>query len=213
MGGAKRGLVFLCVVAVLLCLFFYRSFSPDLVLFSNDCPMGLLAAFSKQLLSDFLGNWNSLNWIGGALPAASPNISQLIYILIGPPIWGDQGVVFFTKFYVPICMIILAGSAWFLSRRMGFGFGVSALLAIAAMMNSNSFSNACWGLPTWTLAHALFYFAIAFLYRLNNQASFINLCLAGCATGIAVMEGFDTGAILSVLVGVFCCFYGLDQFR
>ena len=68
------------------------------------------------------------------------------------------------------------------------------------------FSNACWGLGEWNIAIAMIFLAVAALVTDSIRQTWIKAILAGLAVGMSVMEGFDSGAILSVYVGIFTVF-------
>ena len=68
-----------CIAAPLLALH-WRSVQPNMVLFSNDGPLGAIMAQHRQdAFSDrATGTWNDLNWIGFAGPGISPTISNAL---------------------------------------------------------------------------------------------------------------------------------------
>jgi hypothetical protein len=103
----------------------------------------------------------------------------------------------------------LGFSAWLFARQLGFRPTVCGLTGLAAALNSDFFSYACWGLGTHALAVASTFLALAALAapaRVWRRA-----VLAGAAVGMAVMEGFDSGAILSLYVAAFSFFTAWQQ--
>ena len=143
-------LAFVCL-AVLLGALFHSSFSPEKVLFSNDGPLGLVYAHADDPLGPFTGYWEDLFWVGAEQPSALPNLSAAIYLLIGPEFQGREGAVTFSKFYAAAALFVLGLCAWTFFRQLRFSPSVCLLASIAAVLNMNVFSNACWGLPSWTL--------------------------------------------------------------
>jgi hypothetical protein len=83
---------------------------------------------------------------------------------------------------------------------------VCVLGGLAAGLNMHCFSNACWGLGIWNVAISMIFLALAALVTDGIRQTWAKAILAGLAVGMAVMEGFDSGAIMSVYVGVFTAF-------
>ena len=138
----------LAVLAVVLSFLFAKSFKPELVLFSNDAPLGLIQAEAgQQATKEFwTGFWNDLNWIGIEQPAIAPGPSLWTYWLMS--IFGEERApVLNAKFYGPISLLFLGLSAWLFFRQLGFRNAVCVLGGIAAALNMNTFSHVGWGLP------------------------------------------------------------------
>lgn len=201
----------LAILAVPLLWLFHASFSADQVLFSNDGPLGVLVAAAQDGLSSFKGVWLGLNWLGMQMPSILPDFTQAIYGLLGPGIFGDMGSVYFAKFYPPLSLLILGGCAWFYFRTLGFASSVCVLGGLAAALNSNFFSNACWGLPTRALTLANVFLALAAIDGIKSGRPFFKAALAGVAVGLSLMEGYDVAAIFSVYVAAYCLFVALNE--
>jgi hypothetical protein len=195
----------LVVLATIMAILFAKSFQPEMVLFSSDGPLGAISAASVNMANAWKGVWQDLNWIGIENPAALPHTSSLFWFLL-----GDNPVTF-SKFQVPISLIALGLSLWVLLRQFGFRHSVCALAAIAAALNSNSFSHACWGLPSraWTLSST--FLALAALRSGLVSHPWLKALLAGLAVANGIMEGFDVGAIYSLYVAAFAAFIVLAQ--
>ncbi|MBU6399776.1 MAG: hypothetical protein KGS61_05610 [Verrucomicrobia bacterium] len=191
-------LVPLALLTAVLVVIFNASFRPDRVLFSNDGPLGALTAYSHVATTFFTGAWHDLNWLGNEEPSVLPNITFAFYFLLGP--------LGYAKFFVPIALLILGLSAWLLFRQLGFRPWICVLGALAAALNMDSFSYACWGLPSVALAPAMVFLALAAIHSAAEGRSPIKLALAGMAVGMAVMEAFDVGAIFSLYVAAFTFF-------
>src|ERR1700733_13968193 len=84
---------------VILCLFFFRSFDPDLILFSNDGPLGQENAASIRAPSCFTGVWLDLNSLGNNAGAPSFQPTWLFLWWLGP--------LYCSKFFVPIALLFL----------------------------------------------------------------------------------------------------------
>lgn len=187
----------LALLAVLLALF-HRSFDPGAFLFSSDGPLGANAASFAGMPEAFTGMWNDLNWLGGPAGSAFPSTTYFLLWLFGP--------LFFAKFYAPVCLLILGLSAWLFFRQLRFRPLTCLLGGIAAALNTDFFSYACWGLGTLALAVAATFLALAALVTPATEKRWLKDGLAGMAIGMAVMEGFDSGAILSLYVAAFVLF-------
>ncbi len=194
-----RSLLLLTIgLVLLLALFFRQSFSEPQVLFANDAPLGQLKTQEGKGLSNFRGVWIDLNWIGFTQPSALPNVSNGLYLLAGP--------LLFAKFYAPAALLILGLSAGLFFRQLGFGSLACVLGGIAAMLNTDPFSYACWGLPSLTLCMASIFLALAALVSRPGQLTWLKAALAGLAVGFSNTEGFDNCAIFSLYISAFCLF-------
>src|SRR5690348_10286930 len=69
---------------LVLSCFFWKSFLPDFVLFSNDGPLGLQKAAWLNLPQAFLGQWFDLNTLGANADAAFLDPSTAIRWILGP---------------------------------------------------------------------------------------------------------------------------------
>ena len=184
------------VFLVALALLFHRSLVPSLVMFANDASLGMLAAQSHTVWSNFIAYWTDLGWIGQNAPAGSPSITPVVYALFGP--------VFYAKFSAPLCLGLLALAAWYFCRQARFNPWVGLLAGLAAALNSNMVSYACWGLPqkAATLATALFAIGLL-LGEATGWKRWLRVVLAGFLVGLGVVEGGDVGAIISLYVAAF----------
>jgi len=191
------------VLAALLAFLFAKSFRPEMVLFSNDAPLGLIAAASGQQASTtgglFTGYWQDLNWLGIEQPAILPGLSFGLYLIFQDPVVN-------AKFYGPASLFILGLSAWLFFRQLGFRQSVCVLGGIAAALNSNTFSHVCWGLPSRALSQAAVFLALAAIQSATRGNAWAKAALGGMAVGLAVMEGFDVGALYSLYVAAFAFF-------
>src|ERR1051326_4459728 len=102
MNQSSRLKAFLAVLIVLLAVLgfvFSRSFSPNLVLFSNDGPLGAISAASANMQTAWRGIWKDLDWIGIEAPAALPNTAALSWFVLG------NSAISFSKFHVPLALL------------------------------------------------------------------------------------------------------------
>jgi hypothetical protein len=190
----------LCLLLLIMGILFAKSCQPEQVLFSSDGPLGAISSAAADMKTGFQGYWQDLNWIGIEGPIALPNTSSLVSLLLG------TNPVLFSKFNAPLSLIILGLSIWILLRQLGMNFLVCTIAAIAAALNMNSFSHACWGLPSRAWTQASTFLALAALVSSRNGHPFLKCLLAGLAVSNAIMEGFDVGAIYSLYVAAFAFF-------
>lgn len=183
------------VLAVLVGFVFRRSFDTGQVLFSNDGPLGAINAQADNPMGAFSGFWQPLNWIGNQAPNALPTLTQAFFLLTGP--------VGFSKFYAPVAIFVLGLAAVALFHRLRFGMVTCVLGGVAAAFNTDYFSYACWGLGSLTLCIAFSVFAVA---ALAGGRSWVWSMLGGLAVGMSIMEGFDSGAIMSLYIAAFVLF-------
>lgn len=206
----KEALPALAAVSLALILLFGKSFSSDHTLFSNDGPLGQVAAHSVYKETGFAGYWNDIYWVGKQMPSAPFNVTLLIYTVIGPPVFGEQGAVNFLKYYAPLSLLLLGFSAWLFCRQLKLHPVVCVVIGIAAALNINALSNASWGLPAFAITRAMCLLAMSAIVSPAIKRDWMRLVLAGCAVGIGVSEGFDTGAIFSLyLAGFALVWFGL----
>jgi hypothetical protein len=200
-------LVFAGLLALTLCILFYRSFNPDCVVFSNDGPLGQAHASWSRVPAAFFGIWIDLNDIGFSGGAAAPSISCLVSWLFGP--FG------FAKFYAPICLFILGLGAWTFFRQLKLSPLAAALGGLAAALNSDFFGTACWGVASQQIAIGMDFFALALVVSNSPKTPALvrwtRLALAGLAVGINVMEAADIGALFSLCVAAFVFYKAIAE--
>jgi hypothetical protein len=198
--GGSFGWALVCLVAVLLALF-NRSFEYSQVLFSSDGPLGANMAKYAAVPEAYTGMWQDLFWVGGRGGSAFPSLTYAVLWVLKP--------LGFAKFYAPICILVLGLSVWLCFREMGLRAPVCVLGALAAALNTDFFSYACWGLGTLPLAVAAIFVALAALATPATARPWLRAALAGLAVGMSVMEGFDNGAIFSLYFAAFVLFRSL----
>ncbi|MDB6018292.1 MAG: Bacterial rane protein YfhO [Pedosphaera sp.] len=183
-----------CLVLVLGTLF-YQSFLPGKVHFSNDGPLGAASAQFLQPPASFLGMWEDLNSIGFSAGSFSLGLTGLIYWILGP--------LYAAKFYPPLTLLILGLSAGFAFRQWKLAPVASVLGGLAAALNSDLFSNSCWGVGPQAISLGLDFVAVGLLGDRLTPRRWIRIALAGFAVGVSVVEGADVGAIFSVVVAAY----------
>jgi hypothetical protein len=197
----KARLGFLAVIVLILGVLFLRSFTTADVVFSNDGPLGGMEAQFNRLPAILSGIWQDLNFLGNQAPSPSPTISTALRFVTSPLV--------FSKIYCPAALLVLGLCAWYCFRRLGFAPVPCALGALAAMLNSSFFSVAAWGVAGHTILVGTVFLAIGLLSDANNSLRWPRIVLAGFAVGLGVMEGFDLGALFSLVVAAFVAYQAL----
>lgn len=196
----KGGFIFLFVaLLLLLTTLLYPAFKPEMVQFSNDGPYGVISSDVWKLPETFLGQWNDLNWLGNEDVAAPPNMTNLIRYLLG--------TLGFAKFNAFLATLFagLCGGLFF--RAIGGNTWVCAMGGIAAAFNMNNFSNACWGLGSRPLCFGGVMLALAMVARgFRGRFRWLKVGLVGVGAGLAIMEGYDLGAILCAYIALYTVF-------
>jgi hypothetical protein len=202
LSSAKRefGWMALFLVA-LLCLLFREGLLPGHTVFSNDGPLGVISSSATKLPSGFFGYWQNLNWLGAAGPSAPPDITQCLALVSGP--------LLFSKLYAPFALLFLGLSAWLCFRQWKLSQSACILGGIAATLNSDFFSTACWGVASQPLSFGCDFLALAALADQTSPKRWVRVALAGFAVGLGVMEAFDIGAIFSLVVAAFVVYQAL----
>ncbi len=179
----------------MLVILFYKVFEPGFVMFSNDGPLGMLTAEMNRLPGCVKGLWQDQNWLGSDCIAPPVSMSSLIRFLLPPFV--------FAKLIVPIVILIAGLGAFFCFRRMKLSPWACILGALAAAMNSDFFSTACWGVYAQVIGFGAMFVALGFLAQPQARWSWLRVVLAGMAVGVGVMESYDIGALFSIFVAVF----------
>ncbi len=107
----------------------------------------------------------------------------------------------FLKIYPPMTLLLVGFSAWFFFRQLKFNPTVCVLGGLAAGLNNHFFSVACWGTGMWNISTAMVFLSMSALSTRAIKQLWAKAILAGLAVGMAVMEGYDVGAIVSIFVG------------
>ena len=178
-----------------LVVLFFQSFQPDQVLFVNDTTLGQMKAAANHLPEAFTGKWHPGGWVGIEGVAAASTVSALLSLVLSPEI--------FLKIYAPFSLFFVGFCAWVFYRQLEFSALVCLLGGVAAGLNMHFFSIACWGLGSWNMAAGMMFLALAVLHAKSIPQIWARGILAGLATGMTLMEGFDVGAILCLYIGSF----------
>lgn len=199
----RQFLLVLVLLAGVLGTIFRTVFQDGMVQFSNDAPVGVLNTDAFELPAAFRGSWVANWWLGiyGGEISSSLN-NWLVSVL---------GAVWLSKLLVPFSMLFLGASAWAMAKQMKGAAGAAVVTALAMALNSNLFSNACWGLGTRAMTVGFFLLAVAALSDWSGKRGWMRVVLGGFATGMGVMEGADNGVILSLYVAAFVVFRTLVE--
>jgi hypothetical protein len=188
-------------LVALLGTLFWDGLRPGRTVFSNDGPLGAITSECRTLPQGLFGYWQDLNWIGGSGPSASLSVSNTLSLICGPLI--------FSKIIAPFALLFLGLSAWLCFRQWRLSPLACILGGIAATLNSDFFSTACWGVAQQPLSFGCDFLALAALADQTSPKRWARVALAGFAVGMGVMEAFDIGAIFSLVVAAFVVFQAL----
>ena len=205
------GLFLLLLLAALLAVLFARSFLPQYIVFSNDAPLGAMASEDELKRGsyhgepdNFHGVWWDLNSIGSPGITSNWSVTQLIHLLLPSVDYaGFPAPVYYAKFLAPLTLLLLGLAAGFFFRKLGLSYLACVLGALAAALNTGSFSAACWGVAPQTVCVACCFAALGLLVWEEGRLSWARLVLAGMAVGMGVVEGYDFGALFSMCIAVF----------
>ena len=185
---------FAAFLVTLLVLLFLRGFHPSWVVFANDGPLGAMMAKQTQVPATFTGSWADLNAYGAHDTGAPPDLTFGFLWLVGP--------LGFAKYYAPFTLLVLGACAWFFFRQLGLGSLAAILGGLGAALCSDFFGVSCWGVGSQSICFGLNYLALGIVISPLPLRSWIRYPLAGLAVGVGVMEGFDNGAIFSVVTSL-----------
>lgn len=175
--------------------------NPSQMLFNNDGPLGYYNAEQNRVPQSIGGRFGNLYWMGGEGVGESPRISTTMLMILGPELY--------VKYYPFLALVFLGFCVFLFLRQLKFNTGVCILGGVAAGLNMHFFSVGAWGLSIWNIGFACFFLGAAALVTDSIRQWWARAILAGLAVGVMVMEGYDTGAILSMYFGVFALFAGL----
>ncbi|HUR47725.1 MAG TPA: YfhO family protein [Candidatus Saccharimonadales bacterium] len=196
-------LIFFGCLLLVLGVMFARSFQSGYVHFSNDGPLGVQKSACNAVTDSVNGQWNDLYWVGFYGGSAPINLNSALSFLLGP--------VGFAKFLAPLSMLILGLCAWVFFRQIKLSPMLCILGGLAAALNSNFFSNVCWGLGSRALTAGMIFLALAAVTNVSGRWGWIRLPLAGLAVGMSIMDGADNGAIFSLYVAAYALFVALTE--
>jgi hypothetical protein len=196
-------LILLALLLAIMAVLFHKAFLPDWVVFNNDVPLGPKIREANELLPGLTGRWEDMNWVGVPYPGVAPTLTSLFLGLAGP--------ILYAKFWAPASLVILGLCAWLFFRELKFTPLACVLGGLAMALNPDPFANACWGQVSRPLALSACFLALAAMQNRSGQAGWLKAVLAGICVGLGVVEGFDIGAIFSVVVAAWIVTHGLGQ--
>jgi hypothetical protein len=198
-----NGYVFAAVLGAALLVLFYQGLKPGMALFANDGSLGAMSTAANRLPGRFTGTWNCQSFLGIEAPAAAPSLTMILSTLLSPAIY--------LKIYGPLSLFFVGFCAWVFFRQLEFNAMVCIAAGVATGLNMHFFSTACWGLGTWNVSAGMIFLALAAICTRSIRQAWARAVLAGFAVGLSLMEGFDSGGILSIFVGLFILFREWNQ--
>jgi hypothetical protein len=201
-GGGKNPVLWaMPLLFLVLCLFFWKSLSPNQVAFSNDGPYGLQMAKCNSMPGIITGVWQDLGWLGNEGVSPSPDVTCALLAIFPQRL--------FCNVFAPAALLIAGIGASFCLRQFKLAPLACLLGGLAALLNSDFLSTACWGVAAQTITFGMGYLAVGLLAGTSDRRPWVRVILAGLAVGVGVMEGFDIGAIFSLCVAAFALFHAL----
>lgn len=183
------------LLIVIFAVLFHPIFAGGVAHFANDGPYGTLLARPYQVPDSFRGIWNDLLWLGAWNGNFNPNLTGAGIAVLGPSLYH--------KAMIPLGLIFLGLCVSLCLHTFKLPRWVCVLGGLAAALNMNVFSNACWGLPSRAHAMGAAFLAIAAFHACNGRLAVIKAMLAGLALGLGISEGGDNGAIFAMVAGVY----------
>jgi len=176
--GPKHPLVWTALLlAAVLCALFWQSFLPNKVVFGNDDPLGQMVAEQNAMPSTLTGAWADISWLGSEMLSPSPTITTTLRLLTTP-----RG---FLNIFYPAALFIVGICACFCFRQFKLTPLACILGGLAAALNSDFFSTACWGVATQVIGIGADYLALGLLAGDTKPGRrWIRAMLAGMAVGM-----------------------------
>src|SRR5207253_2843515 len=114
----------------------------------------------------------------------------------------------FERIYAPLSLLIVGLSACFCLRQFGLVTPACVLGGLAAALNSDFFSTACWGVPAHVITFACSFLALGLLAGPGapGRRSWGRMVGAGLAVGMGILESFDIGAIFAMAIAAHLLF-------
>jgi hypothetical protein len=189
------------LLVLLLAVIFWRCFIPSFVLFSNDGPYGGMMTEHNRMPSIIRGVWANSNWFGNESLSPPLSVSTVMRLLTSP--------LGYCKLLCPASLFIVGLGACFCFRKLRLAPLACILGGIAATLNSDFFSTACWGVATQVIGFGFMYIAVGLVSDTSIKRQWIRVILAGLAVGVGVMEAYDIGALFSLFVAAFVVYHAL----
>ncbi|HSU54761.1 MAG TPA: YfhO family protein [Candidatus Dormibacteraeota bacterium] len=156
-----------------------------------------MAAELNRMPAILTGIWADLNWLGNPGVSPAPTVSTLLRVV--------TSAVWFAKLYAPFSVWFLGICSALVFRQFGLRPAACVLGGLAVTLNSNFLSSACWGVCSHPITFGAAYLAVGAVA--GTRSSWKGVLLAGIFVGIAIMEGYDIGAIFSLYIAVFALFH------
>lgn len=186
------------LLTITLIALFWQSFVPGMAMFANDGPLGLMMSEMYRMPQAMLGVWNDLEGFDhyqGCVPF-SPSALVMMF-----------GPVFSNKFLPALSLLVVGMSAGLYFRTIGLGSFAIVAGGLAAGLNGDFFSYACWGLSSLPLCMACTFLALTSISA--TIPGWQKSIFAGTAVGYGLIEAFDNGAIMSLMVAAYAVFWSL----
>src|SRR5882724_11112315 len=155
------------LLALVLSLFFWQSFLPNKVVFANDDPLGAISAEEIQMPAAAKGVWVNLNWLGNESLSPSPDVTTLLLFCASPRV--------FLNIFYPLSLFVAGMGACFCLRKFKLAPLACILGGLAAALNGDFLSMACWGLASDVIAFGATYFALGLVADASGPRRWIKI--------------------------------------
>lgn len=183
------------LIGLLLFILFFKAFTPSYIVFSNDGPLGGMVSDINRMPDILTGMWIDLNWFGGPYPPPMPDPSTALRLFTSP--------LYYAKLFCPFSLFVVGVCAWFCFRQYKFSSITCLLVGVAAALNSDFVGTSCWGVCSQPIAFGMNFLALGALADTTSPRRWMRVALAGFCVGLGVMEGYDIGALFSMVVAAF----------
>jgi hypothetical protein len=178
-------------------LFFWRCFTTDQLLMSNDASLATLARAKAILPDGFLSGWEPVNWLGSAVNYPATPTWFLLYLM---PVESFARLIY--VFHALATSLL----AFYWLRRLELS-DFAAFFGSLVMTYAGSYLT--YILPGHIGKFEMTTFAVlAFLCltRALQTAHWLDFAWAGVALGLALDGAIDSGALMALLVAAWFLF-------
>jgi hypothetical protein len=184
-------------LVALVVVFFWRCFTTDQILMSNDASLATLARAKAILPDGFLSGWEPVNWLGSVVAYPATPTWFLLYLM---------PVETFARLIYPLHALAASLLAFYWLRRMDLSnFG--AFFGSLVMTFAGSYLT--YILPGHIGKFEMTTFAILALWcltRAMQTTHWVDFAWAGVALGLSLQGAIDTGALMALLIAAWFLF-------
>ncbi len=184
-------------LVALVALVFWKCFASDQLLMANDSPLSNFARAKRLLPENFIGHWDSNNWLG--LPSMMQATPAFFLLCLLP-------AETFARWIYPIEIAMFAVLAFYWFRRMEL---INFAAFFGAMVMAFCGSYFSYILPGHISKFEMTTFAMLALLcvtRAAETARWSDFAWSGVALGLVIVAAVDQGALMALLLTVWFAF-------